>query len=161
MRNISFLGCRTDKEKETSGVPDVPNSGRVVELEYASISDRKIRGQLRNPSDIEKTVRRCSASRKIPESFVTHLADLIFDLYVQLRVMGIDKRAAYAGNCAVYCSAKEGQQRHKDPSARPQRQSVQGSGQGAVQEGLQEGALTYIRTLLLSPLDALVHQFIS
>jgi hypothetical protein len=34
----------------------VPNSGRVVELEYASISDRKIRGQLRNPSDIEKTV---------------------------------------------------------------------------------------------------------
>ncbi len=48
--------CRTDREKESSGVPDVPNSGRVVELEYASISDRKIRGQLRNPSEIEKTV---------------------------------------------------------------------------------------------------------
>ena len=31
-----------------------------MELEYASISDRKIRGQLRNPSDIEKTVRHFS-----------------------------------------------------------------------------------------------------
>lgn len=51
--------CRSDREKETAGVPDVPNSGRLVELEYASISDRKIRGQLRNPSDIEKTVQSC------------------------------------------------------------------------------------------------------
>ncbi|KAK9909244.1 hypothetical protein WJX75_009385 [Coccomyxa subellipsoidea] len=54
--NTLLIDIRSDKEKESSGVPDVPNSGRVVELEYASISDRKIRGQLRNPSDIEKTV---------------------------------------------------------------------------------------------------------
>jgi hypothetical protein len=50
------LRCRTDREKETSGMPDIPNSGRLIELEYASISDRKIRSQLRNPGDIEKTV---------------------------------------------------------------------------------------------------------
>ena len=28
-----------------------------MELEYAAISDRKMRGQLRNPGEIEKTVR--------------------------------------------------------------------------------------------------------
>jgi hypothetical protein len=48
---------RTDREKESAGIPDIPNSGRLIELEYAAISDRKIRGQLRNPGDIEKTAR--------------------------------------------------------------------------------------------------------
>ena len=37
-------------------MPDIPTPGRLVELEYAAISDRKMRGQLRNPADIEKTV---------------------------------------------------------------------------------------------------------
>ena len=51
-----IVDLRTQREKEGSGVPDLPNSGRLVELEYASINDRKIRGQLRNPADIEKQV---------------------------------------------------------------------------------------------------------
>ena len=51
--------CRTDREKEAGGVPDIPTPGRLVELEYAAISDRKMRGQLRNPADIEKTVSPC------------------------------------------------------------------------------------------------------
>ena len=50
------MPCRTDREKEAGGVPDIPTPGRLVELEYAAISDRKMRGQLRNPADIEKTV---------------------------------------------------------------------------------------------------------
>ena len=54
--SISLAGLRTDKEKESAGVPDIPVSGRLIELEYAAISDRKIRGQLRNPGEIEKTV---------------------------------------------------------------------------------------------------------
>lgn len=49
-------GCRSDREKEAGGVPDIPTPGRLVELEYAAISNRKMRGQLRNPGDIEKTV---------------------------------------------------------------------------------------------------------
>ena len=40
-------------------MPDIPTPGRLVELEYAAISDRKMRGQLRNPGDIEKTVSLC------------------------------------------------------------------------------------------------------
>ena len=52
-----MLCFRTEKEKETSGIPDIPNSGRLIELEYAAISDRKIRSQLRDPNSIEKTVR--------------------------------------------------------------------------------------------------------
>ena len=54
--NTVIVDLRTQREKESSGVPDLPNSGRLVELEYASINDRKIRGQLRNPADIEKQV---------------------------------------------------------------------------------------------------------
>ena len=42
-------------------MPDIPTPGRLVELEYASISDRKMRGQLRNPGEIEKTVSTPSA----------------------------------------------------------------------------------------------------
>ena len=42
-------------------MPDIPTPGRLVELEYASISDRKMRGQLRNPGEIEKTVSAPSA----------------------------------------------------------------------------------------------------
>ena len=28
--------CRTDREKEAGGVPDIPTPGRLVELEYAA-----------------------------------------------------------------------------------------------------------------------------
>lgn len=51
------LACRVDREKEASGIPDIPTPGRLVELEYAAISDRRMRSQLRNPGEIEKTVR--------------------------------------------------------------------------------------------------------
>ena len=46
----------TRREKGNAGVPDIPNSGRLVSVEYASITDRKLRGQLRNAGDIEKQV---------------------------------------------------------------------------------------------------------
>lgn len=48
---------RTEREKESSGLPDLPNSGRLVELEYAVIEDRKVRSQLRNVSAIEQQAR--------------------------------------------------------------------------------------------------------
>ncbi len=56
MAHVVRHGCRTDREKESGGIPDIPTPGRLVELEYAAISDRKMRGQLRNPGEIEKTV---------------------------------------------------------------------------------------------------------
>ena len=37
-------------------MPDIPNSGRLISVEYASVTDRKLRGNLRNVSDIEKQV---------------------------------------------------------------------------------------------------------
>ena len=48
--------CRTNNEKEYSGIPDLPRRDRLIELEYASVTDRKIRGQLRNVDAIEKQV---------------------------------------------------------------------------------------------------------
>lgn len=53
-----IVDIRTQKEKEASGVPDVPGSasGRVIEVEYAITEDRKLRGQLKDPNYIEATV---------------------------------------------------------------------------------------------------------
>jgi hypothetical protein len=49
------------REKDTSGLADVPGGakGRLLEVEYAFTEDRKLRGQLRDPSAIEAQVRAC------------------------------------------------------------------------------------------------------
>ena len=39
--------------QESTGSPDLPNSGRLIELEYATMDDRKLRSQLRNVSSLE------------------------------------------------------------------------------------------------------------
>ncbi|KAK9820460.1 hypothetical protein WJX72_010595 [[Myrmecia] bisecta] len=54
--NAVLIDIRNDREKEYAGVPDLPSGGKLIELEYASIEDRKIRNQLRNASEIEKQV---------------------------------------------------------------------------------------------------------
>jgi rhodanese-related sulfurtransferase len=53
-----LVDVRTIAEKEQSGMADVPSavSGKVVEVEYAVTEDRKLRGQLRDPSAIEAQV---------------------------------------------------------------------------------------------------------
>lgn len=47
------------REKEASGLADVPggSKGKLLEVEYAFTEDRKLRGQLRDPSAIEAQVR--------------------------------------------------------------------------------------------------------
>jgi len=52
-----LLDIRSAKEKEAGGLPDLPNSGKLVEVEYASIADRKLRGQLRSAADLTLKVR--------------------------------------------------------------------------------------------------------
>jgi hypothetical protein len=47
-------GCR---EKESGGALDIPGGNRLIELEYAQVEDRKLRGQLRNVSKLELLVR--------------------------------------------------------------------------------------------------------
>ena len=49
--------CRTGNEKEYAGIPDLPNSGRLIELEFATVTNRKVRNQLRNVNAIERQVR--------------------------------------------------------------------------------------------------------
>jgi len=52
--NIVLVDIRTAKDKEASGVPDVPSAGasKVVEVEFAATEDRKLRGQLRDAGSI-------------------------------------------------------------------------------------------------------------
>ena len=60
--HIALLGLRylllLQGEKESSGLPDAPSSagGKVIEVEYASIADRKLRGSLKDPGFLEAQV---------------------------------------------------------------------------------------------------------
>jgi len=58
--------CCPQKEKETSGLADVPGGakGKLLEVEYAFTEDRKLRGQLRDPGAIEAQVRHVAAAAR-------------------------------------------------------------------------------------------------
>lgn len=57
--DLVFIDVRSSNEKQSGGVPDVPSSvsGKVIEVEFASVEDKKLRGALRDPSYIEAQVR--------------------------------------------------------------------------------------------------------
>jgi hypothetical protein len=46
-----LIDIRTQREKETGGVPELPSSfnRRSYEVEYASFDDKRLRGALRDP----------------------------------------------------------------------------------------------------------------
>jgi len=56
--NTVLIDIRTGKDKELTGVPDVPSAGasKVIEVEFAATEDRKLRGQLRDAGSIEAQV---------------------------------------------------------------------------------------------------------
>lgn len=54
--NTYIIDIRTSREKENGGLPDLPSSSRLVEVEYAEIEDRKVRSQLQNVGQIERQV---------------------------------------------------------------------------------------------------------
>lgn len=55
--NAVIVDIRSEKEKEASGIPDVPGgANKLVDVEYAAIEDRKLRGSLKDPSYIEAQV---------------------------------------------------------------------------------------------------------
>lgn len=54
--NTYIIDIRTSREKENGGLPDLPSSSRLVEVEYAEIEDRKVRNQLQNVGAIERQV---------------------------------------------------------------------------------------------------------
>ncbi|PNH01519.1 Calcium sensing receptor, chloroplastic [Tetrabaena socialis] len=50
-----LIDIRPAREKEASGVPDVPgaSASKVLEVEFAALEDKKLRSQLKDPSFIE------------------------------------------------------------------------------------------------------------
>ena len=66
--NTVIVDIRSERDKGNSGVPDLPFGGRVLDCEYASIADRRLRGQLRNPGNIERQARpRAPATAPSPQ----------------------------------------------------------------------------------------------
>jgi rhodanese-related sulfurtransferase len=56
--NAVLIDLRSEEDKEKAGIPDVPGSvsNRCLDVEIASISDKKLRGNLSNPSAIETQI---------------------------------------------------------------------------------------------------------
>lgn len=65
--NTYIIDLRSAREKETSGTPDLPVGQRLIELEYASMDDRRLRGQLRDVAalELQVTVLELSSLKKI------------------------------------------------------------------------------------------------
>lgn len=74
-----LIDIRSIREKEASGVPDVPGaaSGKVLEVEFAALEDKKLRSQLKNPQDIEAqtTALQIASLRRIGSSTKVVLLD--------------------------------------------------------------------------------------
>ncbi|GAB4818558.1 hypothetical protein N2152v2_005604 [Parachlorella kessleri] len=48
-----LVDIRPAKEKESVGVPDLPDQGKLVELEYVAVGDDRLTSRLRNALDVE------------------------------------------------------------------------------------------------------------
>eukprot|EP00199_Chlamydomonas_sp_CCMP681_P002405 CAMPEP_0119107104 /NCGR_PEP_ID=MMETSP1180-20130426/7951_1 /TAXON_ID=3052 ORGANISM="Chlamydomonas cf sp, Strain CCMP681" /NCGR_SAMPLE_ID=MMETSP1180 /ASSEMBLY_ACC=CAM_ASM_000741 /LENGTH=390 /DNA_ID=CAMNT_0007092541 /DNA_START=35 /DNA_END=1207 /DNA_ORIENTATION=- len=57
-KDVVLIDIRSLKEKDGSGIPDLPSfaSSKSLEVEYAVTEDKKLRGQLRDPSSIEAQI---------------------------------------------------------------------------------------------------------
>ena len=75
--NAVMVDIRSARDKEQSGIPDLPNSGKLVELEYASIDDRKLRGQLRDIQGLEMkiTAMQVAALKRLSKGAHLYLMD--------------------------------------------------------------------------------------
>ncbi|KAL4550157.1 hypothetical protein Ndes2526B_g08323 [Nannochloris sp. 'desiccata'] len=73
----NLVDIRTAREKEQQGLPDVPNSGKLVELEFATIEDRKVRGQLRDIGklEIKITAMQIAALKRLNKGAPLYLMD--------------------------------------------------------------------------------------
>lgn len=73
-----LVDVRSARDKESQGIPDVPNSGsKLVELEYAIIEDRLVRGQLRNLGALETkiTALQIAALKRLSKGTTVFLLD--------------------------------------------------------------------------------------
>lgn len=75
--NTFIVDLRSEREKENGGALDIPGNGRLIELEYAEVGDRKLRSQLRNVSGLELqvTAMEVAALKKIGKGSTLLLLD--------------------------------------------------------------------------------------
>lgn len=77
--NALLVDLRSQKEKEASGLPDLPSSARdrVQEVEFATTEDRKLRNALRDPNALETqvTALQVSALKRVTRNSTVLLLD--------------------------------------------------------------------------------------
>lgn len=110
--NSVLVDIRTAKEKETAGLPDLPNSGKLVELEYATVADRKLRGQLRNVADLELkvTAMQIAALKRLSKGTTLYILDrngsISKAVAKELSNRGFGKTFVVAGGFQSWANAK-------------------------------------------------------
>lgn len=75
--NANLVDIRTAREKEQQGLPDLPNSSKLVELDFAAIEDKKTRGLLRNIGklEIKITAMQIAALKRLNKGSSLYLMD--------------------------------------------------------------------------------------
>lgn len=76
-RNCVLVDVRSSRDKEAQGIPDLPNSGKEIELEFAIIEDRKIRGQIRDIGKLETkiTAMQIAALKRLNKGTTIYIMD--------------------------------------------------------------------------------------
>jgi len=91
--NVAVIDIRSVREKEASGLPDMRDKSRYIQLEFASLEDGRVRRELKNVGKLEVTMTalQIAALKKISKST---------ELYI------MDKNGSISGSVAKQVAAK-------------------------------------------------------
>ena len=111
--NSVLIDIRTRREKESQGVLDLPGGARLIEVELASVGDRKLRGALRDASAAERqlTALQIVSLRRVSKGTPLLLLDSrgggdAKAVARELRSRGFGKAYVVSGGFSAWQSAK-------------------------------------------------------
>lgn len=75
--NVAVIDIRSVREKEASGLPDMRDKSRYIQLEFASLDDGRVRRELKNVGKLEVTMTalQIAALKKISKSTELYIMD--------------------------------------------------------------------------------------
>lgn len=108
-----LLDIRSRRDKEAQGVPDLPGGARLIEVELASVGDRRLRGSLRDASAAERqlTALQISSLRRVSRGTPLLLLDSrgggdAKAVARELRSRGFGKAFVVSGGFGAWQSAR-------------------------------------------------------
>lgn len=72
-----LIDIRSEREKESAGIPDMREKSKYIQIEFASVDDGRVRRELKNIADLEATMTalQVAALKKISKASEVYLMD--------------------------------------------------------------------------------------